>query len=561
MKRKPILIAVACAAVFIMSCKNEGTSGGLPIPNDASMVFHVNTSSLTSKLSWEEIKATTWFRESAQKEKDSLTSAIMQNPEASGVDVKSDLVFFMKQQGRGGYGVFEARLKDAAAFETFLKKQQPDETVQTDGDLKYIQTGDNQMVSWTGKSFIAISDMPMMGGLAGAFGQRAGSRPEPFSKDSLLKFSKELFALKSSQHIEKDERFSDLLKESGDIHVWMNSEEFSSSVNGGMMSMMKMSDLLKGNVSAATINFDNGKITAKTKQYFGEALRNMMEKYKTDNISESLIDRIPSQNVAAVFATNFDPAFLKEFFTSTGFDGLVNGFLAEINFTLDEVLSVTKGNFLMAVSDFGVKQGEVARPAYYQDDVPFNRAKNKPDMNFLFATSVKNRQSFEKLLGVVEQRMGRMPGGVEYKLNDEWFAASNSPQTVDNFLKGGNNNVPFADKISGHPMGLYIDMQKFIRGAGQTLENAADSAEYNANLALWQDVVGTGGEYRDGVCSFDIVVNMVDKNTNSLKQLNQYGEKMAAAKKLRPASPWEDMEDFPIVDSTEVYTPPVIKGQ
>ncbi len=561
MKRKPILTAVACAMVFFMSCKNEGTSTGLPIPNDASMVFHVNTSSLTSKLSWEEIKATSWFRESAEKEKDSLTIAIMQNPEASGVDVKSDLVFFMKQHGKGGYGVFQARLKDASAFENMLKKQQPDETVQTDGDLKYMETDDNQLVCWTGKSFIAMSDMPMMRGMAGAFGQGSGTKAEPFTKDSLLKFSRQLFSLKSSQHLDQDKRFNDLLKESGDLHVWMNSEKFSSSIGGGMMSMMKMSDLLKGNVSAFTLNFDNGKITAKTKQYFGEALRKMMENYKADDISENMIDRIPSQNVAAAFATNFDPAFLKDFLTGTGFDGMVNSFLAEINFTLDELLSVTRGNFLMAVSDFGVKEGEVAKPAYYQDGMPYGNVNKKTDMKILFATSVKNRQSFEKLLGVVEQRMGRMPGGVEYKMNDEWFAASNSPETVDNFLKGGNNNVPFADKISGHPMGMYIDAQKFIRGAGKTLENSADSAEYNANLAMWQDVIGTGGEYKDGVVTFDIVVNMVDKNTNSLKQLNAYGEKMAAAKKLRPVSPWDDMQDYPMTDTTEVYTPPVIRGQ
>jgi hypothetical protein len=51
------------------------------------MVLHLNTASLTSKLSWEDIKGTTWFTEMAQKEKDSLTRVIMNNPEASGVDM------------------------------------------------------------------------------------------------------------------------------------------------------------------------------------------------------------------------------------------------------------------------------------------------------------------------------------------------------------------------------------------------------------------------------------------------------------------------------------------
>ena len=39
---------------------------------------------------------------------------------------------------------------------------------------------------------------------------------------------------------------------------------------------------------------------------------------------------------------------------------------------------------------------------------------------------------------------------------------------------------------------------------------------------IWQDVVAAGGAYKDKAMSFTFEVNLVDKNTNSLKQLNQY---------------------------------------
>jgi hypothetical protein len=39
---------------------------------------------------------------------------------------------------------------------------------------------------------------------------------------------------------------------------------------------------------------------------------------------------------------------------------------------------------------------------------------------------------------------------------------------------------------------------------------------------IWQDIVAAGGSYKDKAMNFTFEVNLVDKNTNSLKQLNQY---------------------------------------
>jgi hypothetical protein len=51
MRSTKFLTAAATAAtLFLYSCKDSGTSG-LDIPKDAAMVVHINSSSLTSKLS------------------------------------------------------------------------------------------------------------------------------------------------------------------------------------------------------------------------------------------------------------------------------------------------------------------------------------------------------------------------------------------------------------------------------------------------------------------------------------------------------------------------------
>jgi len=56
---------------------------------------------------------------------------------------------------------------------------------------------------------------------------------------------------------------------------------------------------------------------------------------------------------------------------------------------------------------------------------------------------------------------------------------------------------------------------------------------------MWQDAIVTGGTYKDHAIDFQFEINLVDKNTNSLKQLNQYINtiyKIQAEKKKSQAS-------------------------
>ena len=524
MNRSTFLIAVAMVTVFFVSCKNSGTSG-LAIPKDAAMVLHINTSSLTSKLSWQEIKETSWFKEMSQKQNDTLAKKILDNPDSSGVDLKSDFVFFMKKQGKGGYMVFEGNLKDAAAFEAMLKNMNDSSEVQKDGDLKFMKTGKDNIVSWTDSKFITMSDAPFFNQM-NVFTRQNNEENISFTVDSLKKFTKDLLSLKSDNSIEKDDRFSSLVKESGDVHFWVNSEQYTSGLGGGMLSMLKIGSLLQGNVSTFTLNFDNGKVSVKSKQYFGPELTKLMDQYSTKPVSASVINRIPSQNVIGVLAMNIDPEGIKGFLKASGLDGMANGYLSQLNLTLDEIIQATKGQFLIAVSDLNfVRQAGYSQMAMVERPTTMD---SKTDVNILFATSVNNRQSFEKLLGIAKQQMsGADSSKVKLKVTDEWFVASNKTETADKFLAGGNNNLSFADKISGHPFGLYVDIQKFIKSRQLKLKNSYDSAVYDANLKLWQDIVATGGEYKNGTSTGEFVLNLVDKSTNSLKQLNLFADKMA----------------------------------
>jgi hypothetical protein len=548
MKIIPFLTAAALASVALVSCKNATT--GLPIPKDASMVVHINASSLSRKLSWKEISSTEWFQAMSQEQHDSLAKKLMADPDASGVDIKSDFALFTKKQGRGQYFVFEGKLRDASAFEAMVKEMDKDHSkIEKDDDLKYISK-DRNFIGWTNSKFFLLSDAsyhnPMMN-------DSEPAANNPLTADSLKKFVKDLMALSSGNSLESDDHFKSLLKESGDVHLWMNMEQYYSGLQGtGMNNMFApmlqtMGNLFKGNITTGVLNFEDGKISMKSKQYLGGQMKAVMDKYSFKPVTEDLVNRIPSDNVAGAVVMNYPPEAMKDILKAMGMDGMANFALGKMNYSLDELIQATKGQVVLAVTDFTMATTMEMRP-----DNPGITPATRPDAKILLALSVNNKSSFDKLVGLAEAQIKDSAqraiflSKIHYQSTNEWFAVSNASESVNGFIAGGNHHLPFAGKISGHPFGAYFDIQRIIKGFHPESSNAGI---LDSSMNIWKDVVITGGDYKDGVSTGEMTVNFVDQSVNSLKQLNQYADKMYKDQKKRQA---EMMRNFRGIDSLAV---------
>ncbi len=520
MKRKPILL-LAALAFLLASC--GGNKAGLAVPKDAALVFHINSSSLASKLSWEDIRKSEWYKDVQEQAKgdDSLAQRIINDPEASGVDVKSDFVFFIKRQGKGGYTMLEGGVKDSKAFAALVQKVNNGAAIKKDGDWN-VATSGNSAAIWNDKKFGVIADMPMaafnpMGGMK----SRASTR---FTADSLTLFARQVMTMDSDDGLYDDDRFAGLMKETGDMHLWFNTGRFYGSDMMGMMSMMKASVLFEDNISAGTMNFDDGKMTFKGKQFYNKEMQQWIEKMQSKDVSADVLARIPA-NPLGVMAANFDPEAVREFMKLTGFDGVANSTLAQVDMTLDEVVSAFKGDFLFSFSDLQMKDTTYVYPN--SSGEPFTIKTKKPDATYFVAASVNKKQTFEQLLSLVPKEQGELP--FVYKINNDWFAGSNRAAATDAFLAGTKANHPWIDKIKGHPFGMYVDIQRILQ------TNFSDDALAKEGLAeaakVWKDMVAVGYKFKDGVAESEFTVNMVDGKTNSLKQLNAFMEKMNAIRK------------------------------
>ena len=85
-----------CLGLIISSCSKINNQVKM-IPKNAFVVVHLNSKSLSSKLSWEEIRQTNWFKEMYNDTLGkSWTKKLMDNPGSSGIDLDADLVLFMQ---------------------------------------------------------------------------------------------------------------------------------------------------------------------------------------------------------------------------------------------------------------------------------------------------------------------------------------------------------------------------------------------------------------------------------------------------------------------------------
>jgi hypothetical protein len=559
MRQAPLFSILAGTALFFASCKGKSGTSDLMIPKKAAIVVHIDNSSLSSKLSWKDIQATNWFKEASKDANDSLVRTMMNNPEAAGVDINSDLAFFLSKPGNSGIAVFQGSLKSKADFEKFnheiLKKSEKTAKTEKSGDMQFIRMSDEALATWDNSKFVYITavDMNENTNTDESYGETPPPPPPAkYGTDSLVKYSKELYSLDSDESIGDDDRFAAMMKEEGDMHLWMNQEEYAFGEANPMMSMMKISTLVKGNVSASTMSFDNGKITWKTKQYFGKEVSDVLAKYDAKDVNKDLINRIPSQNVVAVMAGNYPPEGLKAILKLAGVDGMANAALGQVNYSLDELVKANKGDFLMAVTDYNAKQ--VTETV---EGTSYSYSATKPEFKVLVALSVQDKASFDKLIGVAEKKAAEAGEGnplknVFYKTNNEWFAASNSSEHVDKFLAGGNNNVTFADRITGHPFGMYVDFQKIMASSKGFFKTGSEPLDIS--MKLWQDMIMTGGEFKDGHYSTEMVVNMVDKKTNSLVQLNKYFDQMYTAFKNKSKTEMDATVPYGDSMKTDVQT-------
>jgi len=495
-----ILSAIGIAAFVFISCRNSKTKD-LTVPKDASTVVLINGASINSKASWNDLMQADWFRRRKQMTTDSFDKQLMEDPEKSGVDLKSDFIYFTHKRDFTTYSVFEGTLKDVSDFETLLNQKNPGKKTEDGGTFKFMLLDKSDFISWTDSKFIYIS------------GEQSIGANTSVSVDSLKAYTKFLYDLKKENSIESVENYSSLLKATGDIHFWSNTADALSNFQFGPVPLIAASAMVQGSITAGTIDFENGKVVIKSMQYLNATLSKLIQNYSARPLSDSLLHHIPD-GASIVIAMNYHPQLIRDFLKVSGTESSINKFLEEYNLSLDELLQASKGQILMTASELG-PQVAVDNDEMADDIFPFGG-------NLLFATSINTNSAFKKLGSSIKQVFPT----AAIQVQNDWFLVGSSTATSTQFFSSKGNTV-VSQKLIGHPLGIYIDIQK---GLQQWNVHGLDSAllqQINLSKSFWSDVTSTGGEFKNGSINFETNINLADKSTNSLRQFAKYSQQMS----------------------------------
>lgn len=544
LKKIPALIMISVAMLLMASCKKSNTQGRF-IPSDASMIVHVNAASLSEKLPWTEVKQNEFFQKMyADTSLSSVAKSALDNPENTGVDIKKDLIFFAMKDSTGTYVAFEGSIKDAAKFKAYntasLKKAA---ATQKDG-IEYLST-DDVTVSWDNKKFIVVADAPTdnvrytenpwMDSAFKKLNIDSLAKTAPKTDRNELLTATQLHSLAAKASMSENERFGKLVTGKGDLHFYVNIEGLSTA-DGGMpgMSMVNMSKLTQGAVATGTANFENGKIEMDLMFYANKEMTSFWKKYAGNNINEDLLKRLPAKDVAVFMAMNFKPEGLKEFLKITGMDGFVSLGAPMLGFSLDDFIKANKGDLVFSVADLA------------------KDSTTQPQASIFFAASVNDKPSFDKLVASGKKFGGEIKSQINTPLffyyNEQYFSMGNNQAAVDQFVsKQGNSQLDFYKKITTGPIAGYVNMQ-YIIGIMQADagKDSLTQVSLTAASKMWDNIMISGGTFKNDGLSQHVEINLVDKSTNSLKQLNQYMGVVGSvaqqkSKELQPKSQGEQM--------------------
>ena len=549
------LLPVLALLLLLASCSKSNKQGKY-IPEDVIFAIHINGKSINSKLPWEEVKKISLFEKIySDSSLSPLMKSILDNPENSGIDIGSDMVIFVQMDSAGGLAAFQGSLKDAEKFKKFnLEASKGAEVTEKDG-IQFISRSP-VIAGWNKEKFVYMTGVP---GMKSQSMIQFDENEDPKTRN-LASSCKAIFDLKEKNSLGSNEKFTDLMKKEGDLHFWLNTEQLYKNAGGmGAMEMINMDKFLKGNINVGTANFENGKINLNYKSYMGKDLTAVFKKFSSGSINEDMLKRIPSKDVAAVLALHFNPDGIKELVTLTGFEGIINMGLMTMGFSIDDFVKANKGDIMIALMDIRSKKDSLAFIG--RDGKRSFNYYSTTEPDYLFTASIGDKDAFNKLIRafkkMTKDKMEPDDSTVSYNSNDKYFAFGNSKSNVDTYLGSSTNSFDFISKIAGNPMGGYVNLQYIMKSMNnEIVKDSSSKIIYDASLKFWDNIFLKGGNYADGGFSYDIEINLVDKNNNSLKQLSQYmgliGEVMT--NKMKDEKSYYKMDE--IVNDTKTTTVP-----
>ncbi|WP_164974280.1 DUF4836 family protein [Filimonas effusa] len=555
--RNTLLLTAAAVMLVFAACKKPVPTQTKYIPKDVSFVFAANVKNLQEKLEKSKISIDSLFKKAIAESKSSASElAKWDDFKNAGVKWQSEIYVYMQSKGAmitGSNAIFGAvaAMDDKSKFQAYLKKQAPDAEIKEGSGYSYANIKGGFSIGWNSDVIV----------VAGAVGEKYSNNGTVNNAEAQITAA---FSQKEAESVAGIPEFRELAGKKSDALVWSNSTASLAAIP--MIGLTKAADLFKDCYSAATLNFEDGKITGESATYMGKALSDIVKKYDMPEVDIKALEKFPSNNIDGFISMSFQPGILVDIVKYMGVEAIANQYLASMGFSLEDIIKAFKGEFTFIASDFAIEEKPNAFLPQYKTKQPvFKMIVNAKMGDKAAYTKVTNALAAKGIL--VQQGNQYVPamatGGYPVTLDEKdlYFA---SDSVVLQQYKAGAGKAAISDeiknKIKGKASAVYFDFSKIIAGIPADSSYAALKAEAQATF---KDFIAVSERKFDGKkigSSFELRTG--NDKENSLASIIKFVQKAVAAAETERKSRNAILDEEVTLDSLpagDVVAPPLLE--
>lgn len=532
------LLAVLVMVCALFSC-SKAPEHVKHIPKDANIVLSVDVKSLGLKsMDFKEILSLNNLKKSFSGNK-SAKDSTLEKFKNSGIDLLNTAYLFgsASPEDNNVYGGLVIALSDAEKFAKFLKQENEKAEISSEGDLQIATSKDEEglVVAWNKNTAIAVFQ-----------GKESGVK----AKERAVSF----FNLKKEETLAENKNFTNLLKQSADISLWMNFEKLGKFAAKEQPYFASVD--FKDTYFNATCNFEKGQMLINSKGYYNKSVADKLY-FSKAGLSKEVAEAAPAKSLIAALGLGLDMNKIYATLEASKLTGELDAQAQMFGLSGKDMFSMLSGDVLATFN--GVTMKDVSKIDFLTGQEVMSREPS-PEFSLVIGIADKTKlaallSSLEKTGMIVKKDNGYSIAGDQMFLVDKGsYVVLTSPSLKQSVIDGNGEklNGEAAEMYSkDNNGGLYLNMATAATALPEELFSfLGKSYKKDLENSSLESVVFTGSDMKDYVVEGKCVVNFKNKDQNSLITLAKETDNLAAkTQELTGASLKE--EEMPVPAAPE----------
>lgn len=532
------LFIIFFAAVLLAACSKTPDNARY-IPADAVAVVGINLKSLSKKIAWNLITGSKLFKEIQKRMAAENAADAVGGIENAGFDVSNTFYVYTKPDSRFYGGNLVAGLvplADAAAWEAYVKLVFPKATITARNGRKETMLGEGMYIGWTSEILIILN-------ASSSVTEDQNPNGPQVDETMIAAEMDKAFLTPAGNNIVNNKRFAGFSKHNYDLSFWLNYGSlisgYTDNVSGELNGVSLSSASWKDAVLTTGFDFKKGKIAGDISYYLPSQMEDAAKDFGTENADKDMIARLPKENMDMLLSMHISPAGVKSMLEKTGLFGITNVGLSAQGMDVDYVLNAFTGDMAIVMNNLSLR-AEPKQDEFMGQMV--HHKQQKATMNMTYVVKINNADNFNKLLdmtaGMAMQKSGNdyvmaltEKDSVYLKRNKEYAVITNKHSYAAGMLDGSYKKDAMPEDISGratrNPFAMYLDIKQLFKDVDPAISSSKnDSAMIAESKKLLDNISITGGKYADQAYKFNLEINFLNKDENSILEIIDFGMKM-----------------------------------